>query len=137
MLINALCGHQAEFGIIAPAGQHRVGDLVALIQEEVEAGVPKLAREASLALIAELQVIEARVGEGRSCSGTTAAHAGRSVAARCGPSILPCGFFAKRLQRRRATVLGMAAVVIDDGAPTLTPASQCTLVSGKRRRRTG
>ena len=76
MLINALCGHQAEFGIIAPAGHHRVGDLVALIQEGAEASVPKLAREASLALIAELQVIEDRVGEGRSCSGTTAAHAG-------------------------------------------------------------
>lgn len=61
MLINALRGHLAEFGIIAPAGHHRVGDLVALIQEGAEAGVPKLAREALLALIAELQAIEERI----------------------------------------------------------------------------
>jgi transposase len=61
MLINALRGHLAEFGIIAPAGHHRVGDLVALIQEGAEVGVPKLAREALLALIAELQAIEDRV----------------------------------------------------------------------------
>ena len=59
MLIDALRGHLAEFGIIAPAGHHRVGDLAALIQERAEAGVPTLGREALLALIAELQAIEA------------------------------------------------------------------------------
>jgi transposase len=61
MLINALRGHLAEFGIIAPAGHHRVGDLVALIQEGAEASVPKLAREALLALIAELHALEERI----------------------------------------------------------------------------
>ncbi len=35
MLINALRGHLAEFGIIAPAGWHRVPDLLsdALVQD--------------------------------------------------------------------------------------------------------
>jgi transposase len=61
MLINALRGHLAEFGIIAPAGHQRVGDLVALIQEGAEASVPKLAREALLALIAELHAVEERI----------------------------------------------------------------------------
>jgi transposase len=61
MLINALRGHLAEFGIIALAGHHRVGDLVALIQEGAETGVPKLAREALLALIAELHALEERI----------------------------------------------------------------------------
>lgn len=61
MLINALRGHLAEFGIIAPAGHRRVGDLVARIQEGAEAGVPKLAREALLALTAELHAIVERI----------------------------------------------------------------------------
>jgi len=61
MLINALRGHMAEFGIIAPAGHHRVGDLVALVQEGAEAGVPKLAREALLTLVGELQMLEERI----------------------------------------------------------------------------
>jgi len=61
MLINALRGHLAEFGIIAPSGHHRVGDLLVMIQEGVEAGVPKLAREALLALIAELHALEERI----------------------------------------------------------------------------
>jgi transposase len=33
MLINALRGHFAEFGIIAPAGRHRVVDLINLLQD--------------------------------------------------------------------------------------------------------
>ena|ERR1700693_871185 len=33
MLINALRGHLGEFGIIAPAGRHRVGDLIRLLQD--------------------------------------------------------------------------------------------------------
>jgi len=33
MLINALRGHFAEFGTIAPAGRHRVVDLINLLQD--------------------------------------------------------------------------------------------------------
>jgi hypothetical protein len=44
MLINAVRGHLGEFGIIAPSGRHRVGDLVNLLQSADDADVPALAR---------------------------------------------------------------------------------------------
>ena len=37
MLVNALRGHMAEFGIVAPQGISRVADLVALLLDEDEA----------------------------------------------------------------------------------------------------
>src|SRR5207302_9896413 len=53
MLINAIRGHLGEFGIIAPAGRHRVSDLVNLLQGANDAEVPALAREALQSLFAE------------------------------------------------------------------------------------
>ncbi len=61
MLINALRGHLGEFGIIAPAGRHRVPDLLNLLQEASDAEVPALAREALRSLIAELHALEQRI----------------------------------------------------------------------------
>lgn len=61
MLINALRGHFAEFGIIAPVGRHRVVDLINLLQDVDDADVPALAREALRSLIAELQAIDVRI----------------------------------------------------------------------------
>jgi transposase len=61
MLINALRGHLAEFGIIAPAGRHRVADLLNVLQEAGGAEVPALAREALRSLIAELHTLEQRI----------------------------------------------------------------------------
>ena len=61
MLINALRGHLGEFGIIAPAGRHRVVDLINLLQDAGDADVPALAREALRGLIAELHALEVRI----------------------------------------------------------------------------
>jgi transposase len=61
MLINALRGHFAEFGIIAPVGRHRVVDLINLLQDVDDADMPALAREALRSLIAELQAIDVRI----------------------------------------------------------------------------
>lgn len=61
MLINALRGHLAEFGIIAPAGRHRVPDLLNLLMDAEDTEVPPLAREALRSLIAELQSVEQRI----------------------------------------------------------------------------
>ena len=61
MLINALRGHLGEFGIIAPAGRHRVPDLLNRLMEADNAEVPALAREALRSLIAELHAIEQRI----------------------------------------------------------------------------
>ncbi len=61
MLINALRGHLAEFGIIAPAGRHRVPDLLNMLQDASDEELPALAREALRSLIAELHGLETRI----------------------------------------------------------------------------
>src|SRR5690242_19052533 len=58
MLINALRGHLGEFGIIAPAGRHRVPDLLNRLMDADDTQVPALAREALRSLIAELHALE-------------------------------------------------------------------------------
>jgi transposase len=63
MLINAVRGHMAEFGIIAPQGAKRVGELVALIMGEDEAALPALARQALRTLAAELHALDQRIKE--------------------------------------------------------------------------
>ncbi len=63
MLVNALRGHMAELGIVAPQGISRVGDLVAVLMGEDEFKLPKLARQALSGLAAELAVLGERVKE--------------------------------------------------------------------------
>jgi transposase len=63
MLVNALRGHMAEFGIVAPQGIGRVADLVALLMGEDEATLPPLARQALRGLAAELEALGKRVEE--------------------------------------------------------------------------
>ncbi len=60
-LINAVRGHMAEFGIVAPQGAKRVGELVALIVGEDEAALPALARQSLRLLAAELAALEGRI----------------------------------------------------------------------------
>jgi len=61
MLVNALRGHMAEMGVIAPQGISRVGDLVAELMGEDETHLPKLARQALLGLAAELEALGDRI----------------------------------------------------------------------------
>jgi len=63
MLVNALRGHMAEMGIIAPQGISRVGDLVAALLGEDEAQWPRMARYALRGLVAELEALGERVKE--------------------------------------------------------------------------
>ena len=63
MLVNALRGHMAELGIIAPQGIARVADLVAVLMGEDTANVPALARRALGGLAAELEALGNRVKE--------------------------------------------------------------------------
>jgi transposase len=67
MLINALRGHLGEFGIIAPAGRHRVVDLINLLRDAGDADVPVLAREALRGLIC-LRAIERSSASSFSCT---------------------------------------------------------------------
>jgi transposase len=65
MLINALRGHLAEFGIVAARGPGRVDGLVAEITAP-ESPVPEVAHKALLALAAQIETIEqeiAKLGE--------------------------------------------------------------------------
>ena len=57
MLINALRGHLAEFGMIAPAGRHRVADLLSRIEEADGEQLPALAREALRSLVGKLHAL--------------------------------------------------------------------------------
>jgi transposase len=63
MLVNALRGHMAELGVIAPQGISRVADLVTELMGENTASVPTLARQALRGLAAELEAVGNRVKE--------------------------------------------------------------------------
>jgi transposase len=62
-LVNALRGHLAEFGIVAPQGMSRVADLLAVLLGEDETTLPSLARQALRGLAAELEALGKRVEE--------------------------------------------------------------------------
>ena len=63
MLVNALRGHMAELGIVAPQGIARVADLLVVLMDEDEARLPTLARLALRGLAAELDAVGRRVQE--------------------------------------------------------------------------
>jgi len=60
-LVNALRGHMAEFGLIAPQGISGVADLMALLLGEDETGLPALARQALRTLVAKLETLDQRI----------------------------------------------------------------------------
>lgn len=63
MLINAIRGHCAEFGIIAPQGARRASELVEHVRQARAAELPDLARSALLRLADHLQGLAAEIHE--------------------------------------------------------------------------
>jgi transposase len=61
MLVNALRGHMAELGIIAPQGISRVADLLAVLMGEGGDTMPALARQALQGLATELGALGERI----------------------------------------------------------------------------
>jgi transposase len=61
MLINALRGHLAEFGIIVAQGRAGVSALVTLVEDDKRELLPATAREALLAVVAQLRDAHERV----------------------------------------------------------------------------
>ena len=61
--MNALRGHMAELGVIAPQGIARVADLLAVPLGEDTTNVPALARQALRGLAAELEALDRPVKE--------------------------------------------------------------------------
>lgn len=61
MLINALRGHLAEFGIIVAQGRAGVSTLVTLVKDDERELLPEMAREALLAVVDQLRDAHERV----------------------------------------------------------------------------
>ena len=61
MVINALRGHCAEFGLIVAQGALRVEELVAIIEDPGDERLPPLAREALGSLVEQLCSAQARI----------------------------------------------------------------------------
>lgn len=63
MLVNALRGHLAEFGIITRQGAAGVRMLIEVVEDEERDLIPPLARTALLPLIEQLRDLHERIGE--------------------------------------------------------------------------
>jgi transposase len=61
MLVNAVRCHFAEFGIIAPQGIRRVGELAVLLIDEDATTLPPLARQALRVLLAQLHALDEQI----------------------------------------------------------------------------
>jgi len=61
MLINAIRGHCAEFGIIAPQGAHRVAELIEEIRRGEVGDIPQLVRTSLLTLADQLGAIAVQI----------------------------------------------------------------------------
>lgn len=61
MLINALRGHLAEFGVIAPQGPRHVAQLAGLVRDAGADRVPEPARQVLLILVEQLEELVARL----------------------------------------------------------------------------
>ncbi|TBB56981.1 IS110 family transposase, partial [Rhizobium ruizarguesonis] len=63
MLVNALRGHLAEFGIVTRQGIAGVGMLIALVEDGDHDVIPPLARSALLLLVGQLREVHEKVSE--------------------------------------------------------------------------
>ena len=63
MLVNALRGHMAELGIVAPQGLPRVKALLAVIADETDARVPPVARSCLAGLARQLMSLGQEIGQ--------------------------------------------------------------------------
>ena len=61
MLINAIRGHCAEFGMIAPQGARRSADLIAQVREAEASALPDLARSTLLMLAGQLDALARQI----------------------------------------------------------------------------
>jgi transposase len=61
MLVNALRGHLAEFGVVAQRGIHKIEELIAMIGDETDGRIPSSARRALRVLATELAALDLRI----------------------------------------------------------------------------
>lgn len=63
MLINAVRGHCAEFGLIAPQGALRLTDLVVQIRSADEARLPLIVESAMLLMVAQVEALMTQINQ--------------------------------------------------------------------------
>jgi transposase len=61
MLINALRGHLAEFGVVAPRGREGADALCAIVADEEERRIPELLRPALMIFAGQIDTLDAQV----------------------------------------------------------------------------
>src|SRR3954463_8803300 len=61
MLLNALRGHLAEFGLIEAQGLHKVAKLIAIVTDENDGRVPYIARQVLQVMINHIEDIQVRI----------------------------------------------------------------------------
>jgi transposase len=60
-LINALRGHLAEFGVVAPQGKRHVAELVAVVADAADGRLPEIARGALAPLVRQMQRLDQEI----------------------------------------------------------------------------
>jgi transposase len=63
MLVNALRGHLAEFGLIEAQGLHKVAGLVAIVVDEMDERVPDMARHVLKLIVSPIEDNQTAIAE--------------------------------------------------------------------------
>ena len=63
MLVNALRGHLAEFGLIEAQGLHKVAGLVAMVVDEMDERVPDMARHVLKLIVSQIEDNQTAIAE--------------------------------------------------------------------------
>jgi transposase len=61
MLVNALRGHLAEFGLIAAQGLHKVSELIAIVRDDKDERVPDIAHQVLRVIADQIDQLEVRI----------------------------------------------------------------------------
>jgi transposase len=61
MLVNALRGHLAEFGLIEAQGLHKVARLIAIVMDEKDGRIPDIARQVLKVIVSHIEDIQTRI----------------------------------------------------------------------------
>jgi len=61
MLVNALRGHLAEFGLVEARGLHKVAGLIAIVMDDADERVPDLARQVLKVMAEEIDELQRRI----------------------------------------------------------------------------
>ena len=63
MLVNALRGHLAEFGLIEAQGLHKVAKLIAIVLDEKDRRISDIARQVLMVIVSQIEDTQTRIAE--------------------------------------------------------------------------